>query len=74
MLRPEYMRIHSRYFSSDIRELYDIDAQIADYGYIYIKKMQGMYGLKKESIIAYNQLLQYADNYGYYSIPFTTGL
>ena len=34
MVNPEYMCIHSKYFSPDIHELYSIDALIADYGYI----------------------------------------
>ena len=68
------MRIHSKYFSPDIRELYGIYALISDDGYIYIKIVQGMYYIKQDAITAYNKLGQFMDNYGYYTIPFTTGL
>ena len=37
MERAEYMRIHSKYFLSDIREKYNIDDLIADDGYVYCK-------------------------------------
>ena len=36
MTRPEYMRIHSKYFSPEIREFYNIDDLIANDGYVYI--------------------------------------
>jgi hypothetical protein len=36
MARPEYMRIHSKYFPPEIRALYQIDSLIASDGYMYM--------------------------------------
>ena len=55
--RAEYMRIHSKYFPPDIRDQYEIEGLIAADGYVYIKIIKGMYGLKQAAIIAYNQLI-----------------
>ena len=38
------MRMHSKYFPIDIRELYHIDGLIAEDGYVYIKITKGVYG------------------------------
>ena len=70
----EYMRIHSKYFPSDIKEQYHIDGLIAADGYVCIKTTKGLYGLKKASIIAYNQIIYHMETQGYYLLPFTTGL
>ena len=43
---PEYIRIHGKYFLSDIRQKYNIDAIIAEDGYVYCEAIRGMYGLK----------------------------
>ena len=43
---PEYIRIHGKYFLSDVRQQYDIDNIIADDGDIYCEAIRGMYGLK----------------------------
>ena len=68
------MRIHSKYFPPDIRDQYDIERLISADGYVYIKIIKGMYGLKQAYIIAYNQLILYMDPHGYYPVPFTTGI
>ena len=68
------MRIHFKSFTPDIRELYKIDGIISEYGYVYIKIIKGMYGLKQESIITYNQLIDHMDSHSYYPVPFTTGM
>jgi hypothetical protein len=43
---PEYLRIHSKYFFTDIRLKYNFDAIIATDGYVYYKIKRGIYGLK----------------------------
>ena len=68
------MRINSKYFSPDIRYQYNIEGLIAADGYVYIKIIKVMYGLKQASIIAYNQLISHMDPHGYYPVLFTTGL
>ena len=37
MKRAEYMRIHSKYFLSDIQEKYNINNLVAKDGYVYCK-------------------------------------
>ena len=72
MSSSEYMRIHSKYFPPDIRARYHIDGTIAVDGYIYIKMVKDMYGLKQEARISYNQIISHIDTHGYYPVPFTT--
>ena len=48
----EYMRIHSKYFMSDIRQKYDIDNLIDANGYVYSRIKKGMYGLKQAAKLA----------------------
>ena len=40
------MLIHSKYFSPEIRKLYNIDDIIADDGYVYIEKNKVVYIMK----------------------------
>ena len=51
-----------------------IEGLIAAYGYVYIKIINGMYGLNQASIIAYNHLIYHMEPHIYYIFPFTTGL
>ncbi len=48
--QPEYMHIHSRYFSAKFRKLYDIDKKIAPDSYVYCVILRGMYDLKQAVI------------------------
>ena len=73
MSGAEYMRIHSQYFPTDIIDQYHIDGLIAADGYVYIKIIKGMYGLKQAARIAYNQLISHLEPHSYYPVPFTTG-
>ena len=73
MSRADYIRIHSKYFPPDIRYRYYIEGLIVADGYVYIKIIKGMYGLKQADRIAYNQLVFYMEPHGYYPVPFTTG-
>ena len=74
MSRAEYMIIHSKYLTPDIRPLYQIDELVAEYGYVYIIIIKGMYGLKQAAIIACNQLIYNMETHSYYTVPFTTVL
>ena len=66
------MRISSKYFPPYIRYQYEIEGLIVADGYVYIKIIKGMYGLKQASIIAYNKLIYHMDPHGYYTVPFST--
>ena len=70
MSRAEYMRIHLKCLPPDIRDRYDIEGLIAADGYLYIKIIKGMYGLKQAAIMAYNQLILYTGPHGCYTVPF----
>ena len=72
MSRSEYIRINSKYFTPDIRDCYQIEGLIAADGYVYIKFIKGMYGLKQAAIIAYKQIIPHMEPHGYYPVPFTT--
>ena len=66
--------MNSKYSPTDIRDQYHIDVLIAADGYVYIKTIKGMYGIKPASIIAYNKFIYQMEPHGYYPVPFTTGL
>ena len=46
MDRPEYMRVPLRYFPADIIQKYGLDKLVHTNGYVYIKIIKAMYGLK----------------------------
>ena len=70
----EYMKIHSRYFSEKFKKLYELDDKINQDGYIYCVIKKGMYGLKQAAILAYNQLKNNLDRYGYSPDDSTSGI
>ena len=62
------MRIQSIYFPPDIISIYHIDEIIAEDGYVYIKIIKRMYGLKQSSIMSSNKIIltwSHTDNYRY---------
>ena len=74
MERPEYIRIHRKYFSQKFLNIYKLLDKIAPDGYIYMKICKGMYGLKQAAILAYKRLVINLGQHGYYPITLTTGL
>ena len=74
MSRPEYMKVHISKFPEDIILQYNLKAKMDTNGYIYIKIMKGMYGLKQAAILAYNRLVQLLAPHGYYPEKHTVGL
>ena len=74
MTRPEYLIIHSKYFWSEIIELYNIDELIANDGYVYINISKFMYRLNQAAIASYRQLILHMGTHQYYLVPFTTVL
>ena len=55
MDEPEYMKCAYRYFPSDIRKRYNLDALVHN-GFIYIKIKKGLFGLKQAALLAYQQV------------------
>ena len=74
MDEPEFMRIHSKYFPSEMREEYNIESLTANDGYVYVKIKKGMYGLKQAAILAYKQLIGKLEPHGYFPVPGTSGI
>ena len=74
MERPEYLRIHSKCLSADLRKEYQLDDMINGDGYVYCQINKGMYGLKQAAILAYRLLVQRLSAKGYHPIPLTNGL
>ena len=74
MERPEYMKIHSKYFLQDIREKYNINNIIHTDGYVYCNIKRGMYGLKQAARLAYDSLKKYLASHGYYPDKIATNI
>ena len=56
MEKPEYMKVHYKYFPDDIRKRYNLDELVHSNDYVYIKIQKGIYGLKQAAILAYTQV------------------
>jgi hypothetical protein len=68
------MKIKFDIIPEDIRLMYDLYNKVALDGYVYVKIIKGMYGLKQAAILAYNNLVKHLKSHGYEPVPFTTGL
>ena len=62
MTTPEYLRIHSRYLSTEFKKEYELGNMIDSDGYIYCQINKGMYGLKQAAILAYKLLVERLEN------------
>ena len=63
-----------KYFPPDIITKYNLLSLLHSDGYIYIKIIKGLYGLKQEALNAYNYLSKLLTNGGYEPIPNTLGM
>ena len=66
MKEAEYMRIHKRFLTEEIRHQYKTDDLVAVDGYIYCKIKRGMYGLKQAARLAYDLIKQRLAPYRYH--------
>ena len=66
MERPEYMRIHSKYFSKYMKSKYNISSLVAEDGYVYCKIKRKIYGLKQAARLAYDNLVTNLKKDGYF--------
>ena len=70
----QYVRIHIRYFTAELRREYDID-NIADKdGYLYCRIEKGRYGLKEAGCVASEKLKANLAPAGYQPVQCTPGL
>ena len=70
MPNPEYMKVAYKYFPQDIIDKYELNKKVHQ-GYIYIKILKGMYGLKQAAVLAYENLIKNLEPFGYEPIPHT---
>ena len=71
---PEFIRIIPKYFLNVVAKRYNIDTIDDSNGYVYIPINKGMYSLKWDSVLAYNNLVQQLTPHGYYPNPHATGI
>ena len=65
----EYMKIHVKYFSKDLRAAYNLQTIIDKDHYVYCCIKKGMHGLKQAARLAYDDLVEHLSHYGYHSDP-----
>ena len=74
MDRPEFMKIHSKYFLPDIQDKYNIQSIVHTDGYVYCRIKRGMYGLKQATRLAYDSLKEHLGRHGYYPDKIATNI
>ena len=53
MEQPEYMKVELKYFPADIIQRYELNKIVHKDRNVYIKIINGMYGLKQAAVLAY---------------------
>ena len=71
---PEFMKIYSKYFLTDIQEKYDITSKVHTDGYVYCSIKRIMYGLKQAACLAYDSLKEHVGKHGYYPDKIATNI
>ena len=65
MAKAEYMKVKYKHIPEDIKKLYNLNEKVTDNANIYISIKTGMYGLKQAAILAYENLKQKLQPFGY---------
>ena len=68
----QYMQVHPSKIPKEIWDKYNIN--IAPDGFVYLKILKGMYGLKEAGVLAFNKMVKALDPHVYKPMPNTTGL
>ena len=71
---PEYMKMHISDIPQYIINEYNLLALVNDKGFVYIKIVKGMYGLKQTGIISNQVLVKHLAQFGYHPFLFTLGI
>ena len=71
---PEYMRIHGKYFFSDICQKDDIDNIIYKDGYVYCKIIKGMYRRKQAAKLGRESIIKVLQPFGYEPDPLSPNI
>ena len=69
MKDPEYMRIHRKYITEEIKNQYNTDQYTSNDDFIYCRIKRGMYGLKQAARLAYDLIKQRLEPHGYKPDP-----
>ena len=71
---PEYMKFLLSNIPQEIIDEYNLTEKVDDKGYVYIKIVKGMYGLKQAGIIAHKELIKHLVPHDYAPVQHTPGL
>ena len=74
MNRKEYMRVKLKHLPDDIVLQYDLRSIATSDDWVYIEIQKGMYGLKNAAILAYQNLKNVLEPFGYRPIVGTVGM
>ena len=61
---PEYMKFHTSTIPQEIIEEYNLLDIVDNHGFVYVKIVKGMYGLKPAGIIAHKALIHHLAPFG----------
>ena len=62
---PEYMRVHRKYITDEIKQEYKTDQFTSNDDFIYCKIKKSMYGLKQAARLAYDLIKERLQPHGY---------
>ena len=71
---PEYMKFHISTIPQEIIDGYNLMKIFDNKGFVYVKIVKGMYGLKQEGIIAHKALIHHLAPFRYHPARHTPGL
>ena len=65
------MKLHLHIIPQEIIDEYALHNLVDEDGWVYLKIMKGMYGLKQSGIIANMELTKHLDKFGYHPVQHT---
>ena len=68
------MKFHISTIAQEIIDEYDLLNIVDNHGFVYVKIVKGMYGLKQAGIIAQKSLIHHLSPFGYHPALHTPGL
>ena len=68
------MKLHLHIIPQEIIDKYALHDLVDKDGWVYLKTVKGMYGLKQAGIIANMELTKHLEKFGYYPVQQTPGL
>ena len=68
------MCFHSKYFTEELQQEYNLNTIMDDGGYVYCEIQKVMYGLKETGCVAFQNLVNNLAPFGYEPMPYTPGV